>query len=189
MKNIETILQELGIEVPTDKKKELSSLVNENYKTISEFNTQKEKLDTTKLQLSKAQEDFTALKEELGDLKPSEIKEKLNDYETKLSDQAKQFEEEMNKITLTNVLKDRASSLGCIDFDLAMSQFKIDDLLASKNQSADIETALNDLKANKPYLFKEEEKKPQAKQGIIGSTEQNNVDEQEALLRQAMGLE
>ena len=37
MQNYEQILQELGIEIPEDKKTELKKKMNENYKTINEF--------------------------------------------------------------------------------------------------------------------------------------------------------
>lgn len=45
MKNILTILKELGIEVPKDKEESLNNAVVENYKTIADYDKQKEKLD------------------------------------------------------------------------------------------------------------------------------------------------
>ena len=45
MKNILTILKELGIEVPADKEAGLNSAVAENYKPVADYDKQKEKLD------------------------------------------------------------------------------------------------------------------------------------------------
>ncbi len=44
MKNILTILKELGIEVPADKEAGLNSAVAENYKPVADYDKQKEKL-------------------------------------------------------------------------------------------------------------------------------------------------
>lgn len=45
MKNIFEILKKLGVEIPSETKAEMEREVTENYKTISEFDRQKAKLD------------------------------------------------------------------------------------------------------------------------------------------------
>ena len=45
MQNILEILKEMGIEVPTDKEKDLTKKVAENYKTVSEHTAKVEKLE------------------------------------------------------------------------------------------------------------------------------------------------
>ena len=45
MKNILTILKELGIEVPKDKEESLNTAVDENYKPVADYDKQKKKLD------------------------------------------------------------------------------------------------------------------------------------------------
>ena len=47
MKNIFEIMKEYGLEVPEDKKKDFEKTVLENYKTVSDYDTQAEKLKTT----------------------------------------------------------------------------------------------------------------------------------------------
>ena len=46
MKNIETILKELGIELTDEQKEKLKKEHNENYKTINEYEKQAEKIET-----------------------------------------------------------------------------------------------------------------------------------------------
>ena len=51
MKNYEQILQELGIEIPEDKKIDLKKNINENYKTINEYNAKVAKMEEYKTSL------------------------------------------------------------------------------------------------------------------------------------------
>ena len=46
MKNIFEIMKEYGLEVAEDKKKDFEKLVLDNYKTVSDYETQAEKLKT-----------------------------------------------------------------------------------------------------------------------------------------------
>ena len=46
MKNIFEIMKEYGLEVAEDKKKDFEKAVLENYKTVSDYETQAEKLKT-----------------------------------------------------------------------------------------------------------------------------------------------
>ena len=46
MKNIYEILTEIGVEVPEEKKSGFDKAFSENYKTIVDYQKQKEKLDT-----------------------------------------------------------------------------------------------------------------------------------------------
>ena len=56
MKNYEQILQELGIEIPEDKKADLKKEMSENYKTINDYNKVTEKRDEYKTSLDELQE-------------------------------------------------------------------------------------------------------------------------------------
>lgn len=44
MKNIFEIMKEYGLEVPADKQKDFEKAVLENYKTVTDYNNQTEKL-------------------------------------------------------------------------------------------------------------------------------------------------
>lgn len=77
MKNIETILAEIGINVPEELKGNLNKAVSENYKTVSEFAKQVSRYDGISAQLQDAQEtlkkfdgvDVEGYKKEIADFK------------------------------------------------------------------------------------------------------------------------
>lgn len=174
MKNIETILQEMGFELTDDQKKTLNKEVNENYRTINDYNNQKQKLETAEKSAKdyeKAYSDFKAGLEKF-DVKDVEgLKAKFNELQETISSQQSEYEKQIKKLELETVLKSKADELKCKDYDLAKSQIDIDALLESKDQSADIEKAFNSLKESKPILFGEIETQPQAEINIIRGTE------------------
>ena len=61
MKNIFEIMKEYGLEVPEDKRKEFEKSVLENYKTVTDYENQSEKL-------AKANETLKANDEAMKDL-------------------------------------------------------------------------------------------------------------------------
>lgn len=103
MQNYEQILEELGIEVPEDKKSDLKKKMSENYKTVADYNKQVEKKDEYKTSLDEVQstladlekEDVNGLKDkvatltqELADEKEARAKEAK---QTELRDKVKDF--------------------------------------------------------------------------------------------------
>ena len=60
MKNLTTILTELGIEVPEEKRSELEKQLGENYKPVSEVEKVRAARDNYKAQLDTAQETLKA---------------------------------------------------------------------------------------------------------------------------------
>lgn len=73
MQNYEQILQELGIEIPEDKKSELKKKMNENYKTINEFNAKVVKMEEYKASLDDVQAKLDGFK----DVNVSELKSQI----------------------------------------------------------------------------------------------------------------
>lgn len=71
MRNIFEIMKEYGIEVPEEKKKDFEKSVLENYKTVSDYDVQSEKLKA-------AEEKVTTLTESLDKFKDVNVDE-LND--------------------------------------------------------------------------------------------------------------
>lgn len=172
MKNIEQILQEMGVELTDDRKKTLNKEVNENYKTINDYNTQKQKAETAEQSAKDNEKALSNFKKQLEELDVKDIdgvKTKLTDLETSLSTQRQQYENQIKKLNFEPLLKSKAEEFGCVDFDLARGQLDIEKLLESTDQSKDIEKAFNDLKEAKPILFKATEPEPKGKGGIIGS--------------------
>lgn len=103
MQNYEQICEELGIEIPEDKKAEFKKKMNENYKSKADYDKQVEKRDEYKQSLDDVQtklealekEDVSGLKEQVQtlttqlaeekdarakDAEKAELKEKVNDF-------------------------------------------------------------------------------------------------------------
>lgn len=82
MKNIIEILKEQGIEIESDKEKELSKAVAANYKTINEFNSVTEKLKT---EISDKETAINTLNEQINSLSDTSeldgLKQKVKEYE------------------------------------------------------------------------------------------------------------
>lgn len=138
MKNIEAILAELGIEVPEDKKADLNKLVGENYKTINDWQNQKDKVDHLNGQLNTAKEDLKKfegvdvdkLKGEIATLTKN-LADKDAEYQSKIAD--RDFEDLLNTtITEHNGLNAKAIK----------ALLDIDTLKGSKNQKDDVKSAI-----------------------------------------------
>lgn len=103
MQNYEQICEELGIEIPEEKKAEFKKKMNENYKSKADYDKQVEKRDEYKQSLDDVQskledlekEDVSGLKEQVKtlttqlaeekdarakDAEKAELKEKVNDF-------------------------------------------------------------------------------------------------------------
>ena len=89
MKNIETILKELGIEIPEDKKESFNKAVAENYKTTAEVQKISEKMEALTKKATDAEE---TLKKFEG-IDPSKVSEELNGWKKK----AEEAEAEYNR--------------------------------------------------------------------------------------------
>ena len=70
MQHYEQILQELGIEIPEEKKTDLKKKINENYKTINEYNAKVAKMEEYKNSLDDVQAKLDGFKDvDVADLK------------------------------------------------------------------------------------------------------------------------
>lgn len=189
MKNIIEILKESNIELTKEQEESVTKLVNDNYKTIAEFDKQKEKLSLAENNAKDIQKKFDKFKESYDGVDVEELRKKINTLTNDIDTQKTSYETQISKMNLDSVLSAKAKEYGCKDFDLAKSQFNYDDLLNSKDQTNDIDKAFKTLKENKPILFEEAQKGPTATGNIVGSSGQGeNPNAEDLLLRQAMGL-
>lgn len=189
MKNIIEILKESNIELTKEQEESVTKLVNDNYKTIAEFDKQKEKLSLAENNAKDIQKKFDKFKESYDGVDVEELRKKINTLTNDIDTQKTTYETQISKMNLDSVLSAKAKEYGCKDFDLAKSQFNYDDLLNSKDQTNDIDKAFKILKENKPILFEEKQNEPTAKGNIVGSSGQGeNPNAEDLLLRQVMGL-
>lgn len=87
MKNILTILAELGVDVPSEKEGDLKKAMNENYRTIADYNNQKEKLDNAVRASNDKDATIDDLNTKLKDADASEatiqaMQKTIDDYKT-----------------------------------------------------------------------------------------------------------
>lgn len=189
MKNIIEILKESNIELTKEQEESITKLVNENYKTIAEFDKQKDKLSLAENNAKDIQTKFDDFKKSYDGVDVEELRNKINTLTNDIDTQKTTYETQISKMNLDSVLSAKAKEYGCKDFDLAKSQFNYDDLLNSKDQTNDIDKAFKTLKENKPILFEEKQTEPTAKGNIVGSSGQGaNPNAEDLLLRQVMGL-
>ncbi len=189
MKNIIEILKESNIELTKEQDESVTKLVNDNYKTIAEFDKQKEKLSLAENNAKDIQTKFDKFKESYDGVDVEELRKKINTLTNDIETQKTSYEVQISKMNLDSVLSAKAKEYGCKDFDLAKSQFNYDDLLNSKDQTNDIDKAFKTLKENKPILFEEKQNEPTLKGNIIAKSGQGeNSNAEDLLLRQAMGL-
>ena len=188
MKNILEILKSHNIELTDEQSKAIQEEVNANYKTIADYNKQKDKLDLANTQLKETKDAFDEFKKGYEGVDIEELKGKVDTLTQQLADKDTDYQNKLGSLELKGKLKDALREKGCIDIDLAMTQFNFDELLTSKNQDKDLETAINTVAENKKMLFQQE---PQPKGGINlgGGTGGNDDKAHENLLRQAMGLD
>lgn len=189
MKNIIEILKESNIELTKEQEDSVTKLVNDNYKTIAEFERQKEKLSLAENNAKDIQTKFDDFKKSYDGVDVQELRNKINTLTNDIENQKTTYEVQISKMNLDSVLNAKAKEYGCKDFDLAKSQFNYDDLLKSKDQTNDIDKAFKTLKENKPILFEEKQNEPSVKGNIVGNSGQGeNPNAEDLLLRQVMGL-
>lgn len=192
MKNIFEILKEFGLELPEDKKKDFEKTVLDNYKTVSDYEKQKEKLtaaedtikvnDTALEDLKKQLEGFkdvdvSALNKRISELE-EEKKNLETDYQTKLADR-----------DFNAILKDSIAVAHGKNAKAIAALLDIEALKASKNQKEDIAAAIKTLTEaeDSKMLFGEPE--TVVKTGnVIGAVTGNGVDAADAQMRAVMGL-
>ena len=186
MKNIFEIMKEYGLEVPEDKKKDFEKAVLENYKTVSDYETQSEKLKT-------AEGKVTTLTESLDKFKDVNVEELNNTIANLKTDLANKDQELKDKIAdrdFNDLLKDSIASVKGRNAKAITALLDLDELKASKNQKEDIAAALKTLSEaeDSRMLFGEPELTVLGKGNPIGTVTKGGNADGDAAMRAAMGL-
>lgn len=168
MKNIFEILKGFGIEIPEDKKAEIDKAVLENYKTVAEANKLRDARDNYKNELEKAQD---ALKEFEGvDVK--DLQGKITELNNTIKNNQDAFDKKLAEMEFDSILDGAISNSGAKNSKAVRALLDIDALKSSKNQSEDIKTAIEAVKAENDYMFKSEE--PYQNQQTVGASGNNH---------------
>ena len=155
MKNIHTILSEIGVTIPEDKKADFDKAVAENYKTAAEFekkvnrltedlNAEKKRADTAVETLKGFEgKDFDAITRDRDKWK--------KDYEDTVAAHKKEQEDrEFNSVLEAAITDAKGKNAKAI-----MALMDLDKLRGSKNQEKDIKAALDSLRTDSGYLFED----------------------------------
>lgn len=193
MKNIFAIMKDFGLELPEEKAKEFEKAVNENYKTINDYENQKAKIESldqkvkdSETAMSKLQKtiktfegvDVAALNKTIDDLKADNQK-KDDDYNQKLADR-----------DFNDLLKDNIQNAKGLNSKAIIANLDIETLKTSKNQQADISAALKALsESDDCKMLFGTVKQPAAQMNLIGGIgESGGSDSTTAQMRAIAGL-
>lgn len=181
MKNIQTLLSEIGIEIPEDKKKDFETAFNENYKTVSEVNKLREARDNYKEQLDTAKGQL----KEFENVDVKDLQDKIKTLTSDLDTKDTEYQQKIADMEFNSVLDGAISKSGAKNSKAVKALLDLDALKTSKNQAEDITKALDEIKKDNDYMFTSEE----PFQNPVYKTDTNNGkgDPMEAM-RSAMGL-
>lgn len=176
MKNILTILKELGIEVPKEKESELDKAVAENYKTVSDYDNQKEKLDAANDTIKAndtAIKDLQAKLDGFKDVDVSGLKQRITDLETEKENIKKDYDAKIADRDFDDLVKESIAAVKGKNVKAITALLDVNALKASKNQKEDIASALKDLTEaeDSKMLFGEPDPKPAGTGNLIGQVQ------------------
>lgn len=155
MKNIHTILSEYGITVPEDKKADFDKAVAENYKTSAEFEkkvgrltddlaAEKQRADTAVDTLKGFEgKDFDAITKDRDEWKRK--------HDEAVANHKKEQEDREFSDSLSSAIREAKGK----NEKAIMALLDLDKLRGSKNQQADIKSALDGLRTESGYLFED----------------------------------
>nr|DAV69573.1 MAG TPA: minor structural protein [Caudoviricetes sp.] len=186
MKNILTILQELGIEVPKDKEEGLNSVVAENYKPVADYNKQKEKLDAANETLKAndtAMKDLQTKLDGFKDVDVSGLNQRIKDLETEKENIQKDYDAKIADRNFDDLVKESITAAKGKNAKAITALLDVPTLKASKNQKEDIAAALKALteKEDSKMLFGEPEPNPVVTRNMIGQVKKTDTPQTDTL--------
>lgn len=153
MKNIYTILEGIGISIPEDKKTDLDTAFNENYKTVVEVEKVRNARDNYKTQLETAQ---TALKDFEGvDVK--DLQGKIDKLNNELAAKDTEYQQKLADMEWDGKVAEALKKAGAKNVTAAKALLDLKAIRESKNQDADLQTAIDSSKEENGYLYGEDE--------------------------------
>jgi hypothetical protein len=148
MKNILELLKEFGLEIPEDKKKDFEKSVLENYKTIADYENQKEKLDKASNTIKvndTALEDLKKQLEGFKDVDVTALNKRIQDLETEKGELEKDYSSKISERDFTDILNGSITASNGKNAKAITALLDLDALKSSKNQKEDITSALKAL--------------------------------------------
>lgn len=196
MKNIFEIMKAYGLEVPEDKKKDFEKAVLENYKTVSDYDKQNEKLEAANDKIKANDDTIADLKKDLEafkDVDVSALNQKIADLEKQKQTIEDDYKNKLADRDFNDILKESISAAHGRNAKAITALLDIDVLKASKNQKEDIAAAIKSLTEaeDSKMLFGDEQPnvvKNGNTIGDVGGGQLSAEEKEDADCRAAMGL-
>ena len=193
MKNIFEIMKEYGLEVPEDKKKDFEKAVLENYKTVTDYDNQTNKLETADATIKAndiAMEELKKQLEGFKDVDVTALNQRITDLETEKATIKKEYDDKIAERDFNDILKESIATAKGKNAKAITALLDVEGLKASKNQKEDIAAALKALSEaeDSQMLFGELESKNIGSGNPIGTITKGGNSGDDAAMRAAMGL-
>ena len=141
MKNIFEIMKEYGLEVPGDKRKDFEKTLLENYKTVSDYEVQAEKLKTAEGKAAT----LTASLDKFKDVNVDELNNTIATLQNDLAAKDQELTDKLAERDFNDLLKESIAAAKGKNAKAITALLDVDALKASKNQKEDVATALKTL--------------------------------------------
>lgn len=184
MKNIHEILKEYGLEVPADKKADFNKAWKENYRTKSEYDNAVSQRDNYKTSL----DDVNAKLKEFEGVDVKDLQGQITKLQGDLKAKDDEYAAKEADRVFMDSIKEAVKTAGGRNEKAVIAMLDIDALKESKNQSADIKKALEDVKKSDGYLFGANEPINNAVGGTNISGGADPGADDVSAIRAAMGL-
>lgn len=161
----------------------IDAIMDENGKDIEEAKKPFADYDAIKEQLQTAKDGLKAFE----GVDVDKLKGEIATLNTQLSDKDKEWQGKLDAMAFDGKIKDAITAAKGKSAKAIAALLDIDNLKASKNQDADIKTALDNLKKESGYLFEDDNPAPPPFSTGSGTGGGGKYD-QNAALRAAMGL-
>lgn len=192
MKNIFDLMKEYGLEIPEDKKKDFEKAVLENYKTVKDYEAQKEKLDTAEQKVSANETTINGLKEDLKKFDGVDVtgmQQKITDLETDLQTKETEYQQKIADRDFDELLSAQINGAKGMNAKAIRALLDVDTLKASKNQKDDVAAAVKALaEAEDSKMLFGIADEPADTGNVIGTVTKNSGGAEDAAMRAAMGL-
>lgn len=153
MKNIHTLLSEIGITIPEDKKAEFDKGFAENYKTSAEFEKKVNRLTDDLADEKKRADDAVETLKGFEGKDFDAITRERDEWQRKHKELEETHKREAEDREFNSVLETAISDAKGKNAKAIMALLDLDKLRGSKNQEKDIKAALDTMRAESGYLF------------------------------------
>lgn len=186
MKNIFEIMKEYGFEVPEDKKKDFEKAVLENYKTVTDYDNQTQKLDAANETIKAndtVMKDLQSKLDGFKDVDVSGLNQRISDLETEKANIQKDYEAKMADRDFNDLVKESIAAAHGKNARAITALLDVEALKTSKNQKEDINAAIKALTEaeDSKMLFGEPDPKPVGTGNLLGTVKKSDTPQTDTL--------